>query len=396
MPVMKTYPVASLLPLLATALLLSGCSDNNAPKGGQGGPPAPQVTVAKPTQREITDYEETTGRFVAVDAVEIRARVSGYLDTIAFKDGQLVDKGQLLFVIDQRPFKAALDVAKADLARAKSQRELTESELERAQVLIKQKTISESVYDQRLQAKRSAEAQLQSAEAALRRAELDMEFTELRSPVAGRIGDRRVSPGNLVTGGTQGGSTTLLATIVSHDPIRFEFAADEASLLRALRAGRLGQGSRTKVDLKLIDESTWSHNGEIDFVDNALDEKSGTIRGRAVFANTKGLFIPGMFGKLRVPASAPYQALVIPEAAVMADQARRIVYVLGPENVAQPRPVELGVQLDGGLRVVRNGLKPDDQIIVNGLMRVRPGVKVNPAPPAAPGAAAGGQPPKTN
>lgn len=389
---MLKLSMKSLPSLFALGLLVVGCSDNNAPKAPQGGPPAPQVTVAKPTQQEITDYEETTGRFVAVDAVEIRARVSGYLDTIAFKDGQFVDKGQLLFVIDQRPFKAALDVAKADLARAKAGRELAESELERAQALIKQKTISESVYDQRLQAKRSAEAQLQSAEAALRRAELDMEFTELRAPVAGRIGDRRVSPGNLVTGGTQGGSTTLLATIVSQDPIRFEFAADEASFLRAVRAGRLGEGSRTKVELKLIDEANWSHSGEIDFVDNVFDEKSGTIRGRAVFGNAKGLFTPGLFGKLRVPASAPYATLVIPEAAVVSDQARRIVFVLGPENVAQPRPIELGTQLAGGLRVVRKGLTPDDQVIVNGLMRVRPGVKVNPVPPAAPGAPAGGPP----
>jgi RND family efflux transporter MFP subunit len=367
---------------------------------GAGGPPPPVVTVARPSVRTLSDTDEYTGRFVAAEAVEIRARVSGYLDRIAFADGQLVSKGDLLFVIDQRPFKAALDQARADLARARAAVEFADSELARAQRLIGQQTISEAVFEQRVQAKRQADAQVQSTEAAIRRAELDLEFTELRAPISGRIGDRRVAAGNLVTGGTQG-NTTLLANIVSQDPIRFEFTTDEAAFLRYVRLGMAGRRAEagaqpTPVQLQLIDERDFRHSGQIDFLDNVFDDTAGTIRGRAIFPNPQGLFTPGMFGRIRLPASAPYQAVLVPDAAIAAEQARRIVWVVGADNTVQPRGVELGRLVEGGLRVVRSGLAPDERIVVNGLLRIqRPGIRVNPqeagAPPA--GAPAAGAPP---
>ncbi len=220
---------AALGAVLALVLFLAACGQSQPPA-----PAGPAVTVATPTKRKIIDLDEYVGRFIAVDAVEIRARVSGYLDRIHFTDGQLVKAGDLLITIDPRPFKAALDQARADYTRAKSQVDLTSADLTRAQTLIQQKTIAEALFDQRVQAKRAADAALESADAAVKTAELNLEFTELRSPVSGRIGDRRVSPGNLVTGGTSG-STTLLATIVSIDPIRFEFSFDEASYLRYQR-----------------------------------------------------------------------------------------------------------------------------------------------------------------
>jgi RND family efflux transporter MFP subunit len=371
-----------------------------APATTPAPPPPPTVTVARPQQRELTDVDEYTGRFVATETVEVRARVSGYLDRVAFTDGQIVRRGELLFVIDQRPFKAVLDQARADLARAKAAVEFADAELDRAKRLIGQQTISEAVFEQRVQAKRQADAQMQSAEASIRRAELDMEFTELRAPISGRIGDRRVAAGNLVTGGTQG-NTTLLATIVSMDPIRFEFTADEAAYLRYQRLGiarpQGAQGAGAPVRVRLIDERDYRHQGNIDFLDNVLDDTSGTIRGRAVFANTQGLFLPGMFGKLQLNGSAPFTALLVPDSALVAEQARRIVWVIDAENTARAKAVEPGRLLDGNLRVIRSGLAPDDRVVVNGVQRVtRAGLKVNPQEqpptPAPGGAPASGQP----
>src|SRR5262245_41722384 len=244
---------AALVPL---ALGLAGCEPGQ-PRAASGPPPPPQVTVAKPTKRLLTDHDEYVGRFVAVDAVEVRARVSGYLDTIHFKDGQLVKKGDLLFTIDRRPFEASLAQAEATLSQARANLAYAEADLQRGQGLVRGNTITQQTFDQRTQAKRVAEASVKAQEAALRQATLDLEFTELRAPVAGRIGDRRVSAGNLVTGGTSG-STTLLATITSIDPIRFEFTMDEASYLRSMRlAGEAGsdRGTGVAVKLKLIDEA---------------------------------------------------------------------------------------------------------------------------------------------
>ncbi len=369
-------PTAALGAAIALALLLAGCGQGTPPA-----PPAPQVTVANPVREKLTDRDEYVGRFVAVDAVEIRARVSGYLEKVHFTDGQLVKAGDLLFTLDQRPFRASLDQAKADLARAKSLADLSAADLTRAETLIKQKTIAESLYDQRLQAKRAADAALQAAEAALKTAELNLEFTELRAPVSGRIGDRRVSPGNLVTGTTTG-STTLLATVVSSDPIRFEFTFDEASYLRyqriAKEAGRSEErGAKLPVELRLLDEQNFVHKGSIDFVDNAIDTGTGTIRGRAVFGNPDSLFTPGMFGRILVPGSLEYEALLVPDAAIGSEQIRKFVYVVDAENTVRQKYIEPG-ELRGKLRVVRSGLGAEDRVIVNGLMRARPGAKVTP------------------
>src|SRR5215475_359858 len=285
----------SLLPLagpyalvMMLALGVAGCSD----AGKQAGPPPPTVTVAKPVQRSLVDFDEYVGRFIAVDAVEIRARVSGYLDQVHFQDGQIVKQGELLFTVDKRPFQTSLDQAKANLAQARANLAFTDADLARAQQLVTNKTITEQTFEQRTQAKRVAEASVAAQEAAVRQATLDLEFTELRAPVAGRIGDRRVSPGNLVTGGT-GGNTTLLATIVSLDPIRFEFTMDEASYLRYERlsgGGKdvTGREGSALVSLRLIDEPEYQHQGRMDFVDNVIDRASGTIRGRAVFSNPNG------------------------------------------------------------------------------------------------------------
>ena len=369
-------PNAALGAAVSLVLLLAACGQSAPPA-----PPAPQVTVATPITQKLIDRDEYVGRFVAVDAVEIRARVSGYLEKIHFTDGQLVKAGDLLFTVDQRPFQAALDQARADLARAKSQTVLTAADLSRAETLLQQKTIAEALYDQRVQAKRAADATLQSAEAAVKNAELNLEFTELRAPVSGRIGDRRVSPGNLVTGGTTG-STTLLATVVSIDPIRFEFSFDEASYLRyqriAAQAGRVDErGTKLPAELRLLDEKGFEHKGTIDFVDNVIDTSSGTIRGRAVFQNPTALFTPGMFGRIRVPGSPEYEAVLVPDAAIGTEQIRKFVYVVDAENTVRQKYIELG-SLQGALRVVRSGLDPKDRVVVNGLMRARAGVKVTP------------------
>ena len=272
--------VASLLILLAPAL--AGCGEG-APK--QAAPAPPAVTVAKPTKQQVTDYDEYVGRFIAVDSVEIRARVSGYLDKVHFKDGQIVKQGDPLFNIDRRPFETAAAQARATLAQARANLAFTESDLTRASQLVRDRTITEQVFEQRTQAKRVAEASVAAQEASVRQAELDLQFTELKAPVSGRIGDRRVSEGNLVTGGT-GGNTTLLATIVSIDPIRFEFTFDEASFLRYERLSKEGKdvASRSagvEVAVKLIDEPDFAHAGKMDFVDNVIERASGTIRGRA-------------------------------------------------------------------------------------------------------------------
>jgi multidrug efflux system membrane fusion protein len=360
----------------ALVLFLAACGQSQPPA-----PPPPSVTIANPVKREIVDLDEYVGRFIAVDAVEIRARVSGYLEKVHFTDGQLVKSGDLLFTLDQRPFKTALDQARADLARAKSQADLTAADLTRAQTLIQQKTIAEALFDQRVQAKRAADAALEAAEAAVKTAELNLEFTELRAPVSGRIGDRRVSPGNLVTG-TITGTTTLLATVVSIDPIRFEFTFDEAASLRYQRIAKESgkaqeRGTQLPVELRLLDEKAFEHKGRIDFVDNVIDTNSGTIRGRAEFANPNALFTPGMFGRIRVPGSPRYQALLVPDAAIGTEQIRKFVYVVDAENTVRQKYIELG-SLQGSLRVVRSGLEENDRIVVNGLMRARPGAKVTP------------------
>jgi RND family efflux transporter MFP subunit len=359
------------------------------------------VTVAKPSTRLIADHDEYVGRFVAVDAIEVRARVSGYLEAIHFKDGQLVAAGDLLFTIDRRPFEAAVAQAEANVAQARANLAYAEADLERGQGLLRGNTISQQTFDQRTQAKRVAEASVLAHEAAVRQAKLDLEFTELRAPIAGRIGDRRVSAGNLVTGGTTG-NTTLLATITSIDPIRFEFTMDETSYLRSLRAAGQasvvsGRDRGVPVQLKLIDEAQFSHTGRTDFVDNSIDQASGTIRGRAVFANPDGTLTPGMFGRIQVPAGPATETILLPDVAIGTEQVRKFVLVVDADNVAHPKYVTLGPVIED-LRVISTGLDRNDRVIVNGLMRVRPGLKVAPQDVAAADAQpfAGGRKATTN
>jgi len=370
------------------APVLAACGQSQPPAA----PPPPAVTVAKPIERGVTDRDEYVGRFVAVDSVEVRARVSGYLDAIHFRDGQMVKQGDLLFTIDKRPFQNTVDQARGTLAQAKANLAFTETDLERAKQLVRDHTITEQGFDQRTQAFRNAQASVAANEAAVRQAELDLEFTELRAPVAGRIGDRRVSPGNLVTGGT-GGNTTLLATIVSIDPVRFEFTMDEASYLRYERfshSGKevTGRDGGVLVDLKLLDEKGYDHRGYMDFIDNVIDKSSGTIRGRAVFSNPGGVLIPGMFGRIRVPGSPAYQALLVPDVAIGTEQVRKFVLAVDANNTAVQKYVTLGPLVDDNLRVIKDGISAGDRIVVNGLMRARPGQKVTPqeqgAGPAGP------------
>ncbi len=378
MPTLKSLFRLTVLLLLIPVLVACGQSQSQPQASA---PPPPQVTIAKPTSKMIADQDEYVGRFVAVESVEVRARVAGYLEAIHFQDGQLVKAGDLLFTIDRRPFQIALAQAQASLAQANATLAFAESDLARAQGLAIGTVITQQTFDQRTQAKRTAEASVAAQQAAERQAALDLEFTELRAPVSGRIGDRRVSIGNLVTGGTAG-NTSLLATIESIDPIRFEFTLDEASYLRYGHFTQDGgaapnRGLTLPVELKLLDESTFSHEGKMDFVDNAIDRSSSTIRARAVFANPDGKFTPGMFARVRMAAAPPKDELLVPDAAIGAEQVRKFVLVVDAENVARPKYVTLGPVVDG-LRVITQGLTADDNVIVNGLMRARPGAKVAP------------------
>ena len=396
MTLAQTARRAGAIPAATLLLVLAGCNQSQQQAGG---PPPPAVTVAKPVQRTVIDQDEYVGRFAAVDSVEIRSRLSGYLSEIHFKDGQMVKQGDLLFTIDRRPFEIALEQMRANLAQARANLAFTEADLARGQSLLTNKTITEQAYDQRTQAKAVATASVTAQEAMVHSAELDLDqYSQLRSPIDGRIGDRRVAAGNLVTGGA-GANTTLLATVVSVDPIRFEFTFDEQSYLRYVRYASASKevaalNGNVPVSLELIDENEFKHIGKIDFVDNAINTSTGTIRGRAVFDNADGIFTPGMFGRLRVPGSPPYTALLLPDAAIGSEQVRKYVLVVDDSGMVQQKYVTLG-QLDGGLRVIKDGLDANDRVIVNGLMRARPGIKVNAQEQAAPAAPAAAAPAKT-
>ena len=348
-------------------------------------PEPPRVTVARPEQREVMEWDEFTARFVAVERVELRARVSGYLNSFHFSDGQIVRQGDLLFQIDPRPFEAAVQAAQGRVAEARSRSTLAERELERVMSLLRARAASESNLEQRNQAVEGGRANLAEAEAQLRRARLDLEFTTIRSPLTGRIGRHLVSPGNLVAGGQDGGAT-LLATIVSIDPIDAAFDIDQATGLRYQRMAQSGERPSSRdvanpVRLALGDEEGFPHNGAVVFVDNEADTGTGTLRLRARFANPNQVFQPGLFARVRLLNTLPYQALLVPDAAIATDQSRRIVYVLGANNQVTMREVRLG-SLHDGMRVVREGLGPQDEVVVNGLSRIRAGRPVTPERPA--------------
>ncbi|MEM9879385.1 MAG: efflux RND transporter periplasmic adaptor subunit [Pseudomonadota bacterium] len=341
---------------------------------------APAVTVAHPVVKEIVEWDQYTGRFEAMDNVEVRARVSGYLTDVAFEDGQVVKKGDLLFRIDARPFEAALAAAKADLAGADAGVKNARAEYARGKQLVKRQVISQEAVDNRLRALRQAEAGYAAASARVTEAELNLEFTEVRAPITGRISDDFVSEGNLIIGGAQGG--TLLTTLVSQSPIYFEFTASEANYLKYLRLDRdgsrvSGRNAAHPVRVKLMDEDSFDHAGSLSFVDNRIDRSTGTMRGRATLDNSDGFFAPGMFGQLQLLGSGEYDAVLIPDSAIQTDQSEKFVWVSDDNNVVHRQRVTLGPIVDG-LRVIRTGLSGDHRVVINGTQFVASGVTVQP------------------
>src|SRR5882724_3257111 len=358
------------------ASLLAGC-DNKS--GAGAAPPPPPVTVSKPLQKSITEWDEYTGRFVPVATVEVRARVSGFIDSIHFKDGQIVKKDDLLFVIDQRPYQIAVEQAKADLERARAKYDIATSDVDRATPLVRNQTLTEREFDTRKSTQRDAAGQVGSGEAALKQAQLNLEWSEVRAPVAGRISDRRVDAGNLITGGQTG--ATLLTAIVSLDPIHFVFDGSEADFLHYLRLAAAGSRPSSRdvqnpVSVRLADETEYKHQGRMNFVDNTLNPRTGTIRGRAVFDNKDGLLTPGFFGRLRL-FGGENNALLIPDTAIASDQSRKIVFTVADDGTVGTKLIELGPIVDG-LRVIRSGLAATDRIVIDGLQRARPNQKVKP------------------
>ncbi|QYE35175.1 MULTISPECIES: efflux RND transporter periplasmic adaptor subunit [Sphingosinicellaceae] len=365
--------------ILASVLALASCGKKDdgagAPPPGAPGGPAPEVTVAHPMVKPIVDWDDYTGRFEAVDSVDVRPRVSGYLQSINFRDGQFAKKGQLLMVIDPRPFQAILEQAKADEARYVAAAAVAQTAFNREKELLDLKAVSQEEYDNSQAALRQAVAQLGSAKANTRAKALDVEFTRVTAPAAGRLSDRKVSAGNYVTSGT-----TVLTTIVSLNPIHFLFTGSEAVYLKYQRANRAGTRPSSRVaanpvDIRLGDETEYRWHGRMDFVDNALDLGSGTIRGRAVVSNPDGLLTPGMFGHMRLLGSGAYSGMLIPEDAIVTDQTRKAVLVVGADGKAAQRVVVLGPIIDG-LRVVRSGLNATDNVVIAGVQRAHPGTPV--------------------
>lgn len=347
----------------------------------QAPPQGLPVTVAPPLFKSVTTWDEYSGRFEAVERVDVRPRVGGFIDKVHFKDGSLVKIGDLLFTLDKRPFEIAVESAKAEIARQEAQVQFAFADLERGAPLAASKVMSEQVFDQRKATLSQAQAQLAAAKASLRSAELNLEWTDVRAPIAGRISDKKVDPGNVVAGG--GADATLLARIVSIDPIHFVFDVSETDYLRYARLNLSGarQSSRdiaNPVKVKLADETEFTHPGRMDFVDNALNERAATMRGRAVFENTNGLFSPGMFARLAL-FGGEVESFLIPDLAIVSDQARKIVFTVNNENTVVATPVTLGPIIDG-LRVIKSGLQPADRIVIEGLANpaVRPGAKVVP------------------
>ncbi|MEA2882733.1 MAG: rane fusion protein multidrug efflux system [Bradyrhizobium sp.] len=364
-----------------TLLLLAGCGD----KPGQPAAAAlPPVTVAQPVKRTVTDWDEFTGRFEAMEEVQVRARVGGFVTSVEFRDGAIVHAGDLLYVIDSRPFEAVALQADGQLSDARAKAELAKRELDRALTLVQTSAVSESIVDQRRQTLQAAHAAEMQAEGALKAAKLNIEFTHVMAPMTGRVSRHLVSVGNLVQGSE--GNATLLTSIVTLDPIYIYFDVDEATYLKNNRLWFEGRRPSSRdtpnpVQVTLTGEAKPSHDGKMDFIDNRLDLSTGTLRSRAVIPNKDLSILPGQFGRVRLIGSAPYEALLLPDAAIATDQSRKIVFVVKDDDTVEARPVTLG-PLDEGLRVIREGLKAEDRVIVNGLQRARVGAKV--APHAAP------------
>ncbi|MBC7505078.1 MAG: efflux RND transporter periplasmic adaptor subunit [Sandarakinorhabdus sp.] len=356
---------------------LAACGDKQEAPAGPPGGAAPQVTVAPPMVKPIVDWDDYIGRFEARQSVEVRPRVTGQVARIAFRDGAFARAGDLLFVIDPRPFDAALAQARAEAQRARATADLAKATFTRTDTLLKQNAVSREEFDTAKATAAQGAASLASAEATVAARALDASFTRVTAPISGRMSDRRVDVGTFVTAGT-----TPMTTVVTLDPIYFVFTGSEAVYLKYQRANQAGtrpssRVSPNPVDIRLADENEYRWKGRMNFVDNVLDTGSGTIRGRAEVRNPQGFLTPGMFGHMRLLGSGSYQGMLIPEGSIVTDQSRKVALVVGTDNVVAAHPLTLGPNVDG-LRVVRGGLAPTDRIIIEGVQRARPGMKVVP------------------
>lgn len=378
----------ALVGIAAAFFALSACSGG---ADSQAQPPPPEVTVATPLSRSVLDWDDYVGRFQAIEDVEVKPRVSGYLVGIHFRDGQYVRQGQLLFTIDARPAQAQLDQARAQLARAEAQLVNARTELARSRTLAQQKAASIEELEQRQAAMRSAQADVAAGRANVRARQLDTGFTRVIAPISGQVSERRVDRGNAVTA-----DQTVLTTVVSTNPLHFAFDGSEALLLRYQRqSGGVQLGAPVRI--RLQDEAQYLHSGRLDFLDNSLSDGSGTIRARAVVPNPDGFLKPGMMGRLRLAASPAYPALLVPDTAIVTDAARRVVYIVDKQGNLAVRPVQLG-PLDGNLRVIRTGIGPQDRVVIGGIQRAMPGQRVKAragriVPSATPEAGAAGPQP---
>jgi len=362
----------------ALTLLAAGCGPQ---KDSQSGFAAMPVPASHPLMKKITDWDEYTGRFQAVERVEVRSRVSGYVESVNFKDGQMVKKGDVLYVIDKRPFAIALKGAQAQHAQMKAEFDQAQSDFNRSKPLRESRAVSEEEFEQRQQKMVAAAARVEEAAARVDEAALNLEFAEVKAPIDGRVSRDYVNPGNLISGGTA--DATLLTTVVSFDPIHFYFEASETELLKYIRMNQDGtrEDSRTKANpifVQLLDEKDFLHEGAMDFVDNEVALGTGTIQGRAVFKNTDHTIEPGMFGRARLLASGEYEALLVPDAAIGSDQTRKFVYVINEARQVELRPVELGPLHQTAYRVIRKGLTPQDLVVIGNIQKVRNGLEVVP------------------
>lgn len=364
--------VARLVPVLLAAALAVACSSNAAP--GDGAPPAPEVSVASVVAKPVRAWDEFSGRVSAVETVDLRPRVSGYVQRVAYEEGEAVRKGDLLFAIDPRPYRAALDRAQADLERARSEAKLARAQDTRAKALVEARAISREEFETRNAATAQGNAAVRAAEAAVAAARLDLQFTEVRSPIDGRAGRALVTVGNLAQA-----DATLLTTVVSQDPVHVYFETDEQTWLRYGQLARDGEraASDNPVRVGLAGEAGHPHAGTVDFVDNRVDPATGTIRARAVLRNPDGLFTPGLFARVQLEGSGQFDALLVDDKAVLTDQDRKYVYVVDKEGKAQRRDVRIGRMADG-LRIVEKGLAAGDRVIVSGVQKVFfPGMPVD-------------------
>ena len=388
---MKTYKlntkgivrsVLAITGLLAIiVMVLAFTSEEEEVNGNSVASAAMAVEVSTPVFEKITEWDEYTGRFEASNRVEVRARVSGFLESVNFVDGQMVNKGDVLFTLDNRPYKIALDQANADLGQAKASLTTAQDNFDRVESLHESGAVSIEEYDRRKQALEFAKASIQLSQAKVDQARLNLEFTKVTAPIAGLVSRDKVNLGNLIDGGSS--NATLLTTIVATSPIHFYFTGSEADYLRYVRLARNGDRDAARsggipVFIKLQDEDDFVHEAKMDFVDNEIDNNTGTIESRAVLENKDNLLEPGMFGKARLEGSAEHEAIMVPDNIIGTNQSLRFVYVLGADNIVTAKNITLGPLHSNGLRIVREGISPEDKLITNNIQKIRPGIAVTP------------------